>query len=176
MEEKEEEAWTRFWKARNFRPLPGTSGPQNRWLSRSFRPCHTKAVQECANSLDSPDPAWTFARNFQPCLRAETRAKAHVPVHPSLTPLWLLLYILIPLLHSRVSKVVAHLEIELCSSITDLLHERDCGPSSKKIHLGFKTSSRRRPPSRPPYGEEPVTFVSSFVGFGSCILPLCSSI
>ena len=60
MEEKEEEAWTSFWKAWNFRPLPGTSGNRNLRPSQSFWPCCTDAVRECANSLDSPDPARTF--------------------------------------------------------------------------------------------------------------------
>ena len=65
VEEKEEEAWTSFWKAWNFRPLPGTSGHRNLRSSRSFRPCCTEAVRECANSLDSPDPAQTFTRNLR---------------------------------------------------------------------------------------------------------------
>ena len=65
VEEKEEEAWTSLWKSRNFRPLPGTFGPRNLRPSRNFRPRRIEAVQECANSLDSPDPARTFARNLR---------------------------------------------------------------------------------------------------------------
>lgn len=57
----------------------------------------------------------------------------------------LTLYIDPHLLLVRVSKGLAHLEIELCSSISDLLHERDRGPSTEKIPLD----------SRPPHGEDP---------------------
>ena len=73
------------------------------------------------------------------CLRA-----AHLGRGPC-TPSSLRLYILPHLLLVRVSKGLAHLEIELCSSISDLLHERDCGPSTEKIHLGFKTPHRKIP-------------------------------
>ena len=41
--------------------------------------------------------------------------------------------------------MIAHLEIEHCSSTSDLLHERDRGPSTEKIHLGFKTPHRKIP-------------------------------
>ena len=116
VEEKEEEAWTSFWKARNFRQLPETSDPRN------LRPFCTEAVQECANSLDSPGPARTFARNlWRPDLPAVLGTSGPActqrlgPWPCTLSPLT---YPLVattiythPLLHSRVSKVIAHLYV-----------------------------------------------------------------
>ena len=80
-EEKEEEAGTSFWKARNFRP-PDPPAPG------------VQTSPERANSLDSPEPGRNLpgtsgARNFRPhpelpaCLRAKTRAKG--PCIPPLT-------------------------------------------------------------------------------------------
>ena len=81
--------------------------------------------------------------------------RAHVPLRPHLPLRGSRLYILLHLLLARVSIGLAHLEIELCSSITDLLHERDRGPSSEKIPLDS------RPPLGGPiktsFGEEPIT-------------------
>jgi len=120
---------------------------------------------------EAPDILPVAQTSGHPCLRT-VRAEARVPLRRPR------LYILFLLHLSRVSKGLAHLEIELCSSISDLLHERDCGPSTEKIHLGFKT----------PHGKIPswiqdllteknrLLFVSSVVDFGSCILHLCSSI
>ena len=162
VEEKEEEAWTSFWKTRNFRPLPGTSGPRNLRPSRNFRPRRIEAVRECANSLDSPDLGRTFARTFLPSSELPALparrdlTRGHVPFRPSLTPSWLLLYILIPLLHSRVSKYDSSFLGELFSyhstlerekdyhshGVQDLHVRRSCGissrPSRGKIRLGYR--------------------------------------
>ena len=149
-------------------PAPGNPAPHHRsWTL----PARTSGPSARISGVSGRPGHSTRRPDIRPiCLRA-----AHLGRGPC-TPSYIRLYILPHLLLVRVSKGLAHLEIELCSSISDLLHDRDRGPSSETIHLGFKTSSRRRPPSRPPYGEEPVTVVSSFVGFESCILPLCSSI
>jgi hypothetical protein len=72
LEEKEEEARTSFCKARNFRPLPGTSGPRNfRPLSGTSGPATPAGPPRRANSLSSPDPARNLPgtsgpRNFRP--------------------------------------------------------------------------------------------------------------
>ena len=149
-----------------------TSGPQARTSGLSRATGHPAQLPEiwrpiteagpCQPGHPAPTPGHPASRegpDIRPvartsgplCLRA-----AHLGRGPC-TPSSLRLYILPHLLLVRVSKGLAHLEIELCSSISDLLHERDRGPSTETIHLGFKTSSRRRPPSRPPHGEEPVT-------------------
>ena len=58
---------------------------------------------------------------------------------------------------------------------TDLLLERDCGPSSKKIHVGFKT------PLGWPHQDlltekNRLPYVSSLVGFGPCDLYVYSDL
>ena len=67
------------------RPGPGT-------LTGYPRPCPDARPEPLA-----PGPSG-YSRNFRPCPRADSRAEAHVPFRPSLTPLCLPLYILIPLL------------------------------------------------------------------------------
>ena len=80
---------------------------------------------------------------------------------PSHLPLCgLTLYIDPLLLLVRVSKGLAHLEIELCSSVPDLLHVRDRA-SSEKIHSD----------SRPPSGEDNQDLLMEKNGY-SCIFPL----
>ena len=76
---------------------------------------------------------------------------------PSHLPLrGLTLYIDPHLLLVRVSKGLAHLEIELCSSISDLLHERDRGLYGEDPPW-IQDPSREDPlvDSRPPHGDEP---------------------
>ena len=70
------------------------------------------------------------------------------------------LYILFSYLPFRVSVVIAHLEIEHCSSVPDLLHVRDHA-SLEKIHSD----------SRPPSGEDNQDLLTEKNDY-SCIFPL----
>ena len=113
-EEKEEEARTSFWKARNFWPpdlltFPEPPAPESRpapsaptlWLSRNL-------ARTCP---ELPEPG-TSSLSAHSVL-----GRAHVPLRPHLPLRGLALYILPHLLLVRVSIVIAYLEIELCSSI-----------------------------------------------------------
>ena len=149
MEEKEEEAWTSFWKVRNFRPLPETSGHQNLRPSRSFRSCCTEAVQECANSLDTLpglSPGTSGARTFRPSPELlALSARGDSGRGPcTLSPPRL--YILLHPVHFRVSTGLAH----IC--------ERAFAHPLGYFSSEFRTSSEKIPQadSRPPSWEDPL--------------------
>jgi hypothetical protein len=77
-----------LWLARN-QPgtWPGPSVAQNFRPARTFRPPDaspnpTVPTLWLGRTLPGPLPGTSGARNFRPCLRAVTRAEAHVPFRP----------------------------------------------------------------------------------------------
>ena len=141
-------------------PYPRKSGP---FLSRELRkgppqsghlaPCPghpspspgnpehaNQRVEESGNSspdirlfmshrTSSPQPGHPGPACAQRSGQGPMYPRSHLPLRG------LTLYIDPHLLLVRVSKGLAHLEIELCSSISDLLHERDRGPSIEKTPM-----------------------------------------
>ena len=134
-------------------PVPDLPAPVTFGLPRPSGP-RMPAHLHRANSLVRPDPPRNLRRPEHPALPARN--------HLGRGPCTLSsprLYILYPVRLSRVSVGLAHLRDRASLIHPDLLHERDRGPSSEKIHLD----------SRPPHGEDWLPFVSSLVDFGSCI-------
>jgi hypothetical protein len=163
LEEKEEEAWTSFCQARNFRPQPGTSGPRNfrpqpetsgprnfRPLPGTSGPATPAGPPRRANSLLSPDPGRTLPgtsghRTFRP--------SPDLPALPAridlgrgpCTPSPPRLYILFFHLRFRVSKYDSSFVCELCSYLL-LLRERDHSHGVQDLHVR-RSYGISRPPS-----------------------------
>ena len=101
-------------------------------------------------------------RTSDACAPARVLGRSHLPFHSPR------LYILLHLLLVRVSVVIAHLRDRATLIHYGSTPRERPRPLYGEDPLGFKTPSWVAP-SRPPHGEEPVTFVSSLVDFGSCI-------
>ena len=141
-EEKEEEAGTSFWKARNFRPQPGTSGPRTLQPARNLWPPEPRPAPSTPTLWIARNPAGTCpelpepetsgpTRNFRPACVQRLGPRAHVS--PSHLPLrGLALYILPHLLLVRVSIGLAHI---LCESLDHPLgyFSSELTTSSEKI-------------------------------------------
>ena len=152
--------------ARNFRPPEPPAVPE--LLARRI-----EAVRECANSLDSPDLGRTFSWNLRrpdlpvvpgtsgPACAQTLGSKPMYPFAPHLPLRGPRLYILLHLLISRVSVVIAHLRDRATLIHYGSTPRERPRPLYGEDPLGFKTPSWVAP-SRPPHGEEPVTL---------CIVP-----
>ena len=95
-------------------PATGTSGHPGASGPAAPKPSESVPTLWIAQTLPGPCPEPPAPgpsgrpRNFRPCLRADTRAEAHVPFAPHLPLRGPRLYILLHLLLSRVSVGLAH--------------------------------------------------------------------